>query len=223
LVAQLVEHKAENLGVAGSSPVQNSISFNNKLFFKYILNNTSFSFINNNAQKSKNLNILITQNTLSYLMTHFRLSSVFYSSQLVDMFAYEVISSKSKTNNILTAKGSKSQSTIVVYNLHSMYNSDRFFIFLVNSGSNFSQTRYNTTSGLYSIAELFPAANWLEREVSELHGVNFFGKKDLRNLMLQYGDSTSPFQKSFPTIGLREMYYEPLKDTIIQNPISVQL
>jgi NADH:ubiquinone oxidoreductase subunit C len=63
----------------------------------------------------------------------------------------------------------------------------------------------------------------LEREVAELHGVNFFGKKDLRNLMLQYGDSTSPFQKSFPTIGLREMYYEPIKDTIIQNPVSVQL
>ena len=49
------------------------------------------------------------------------------------------------------------------------------------------------------------------------------GKKDLRNLMLQYGDSTSPFQKSFPTIGLREMFYNPIKDTIIQNPISIQL
>jgi NADH:ubiquinone oxidoreductase subunit C len=57
----------------------------------------------------------------------------------------------------------------------------------------------------------------------ELNGVFFSGKKDVRNLMLQYGDSSSPFQKFFPTIGLKEMYYNPMKDTIIQNPISVQI
>jgi NADH:ubiquinone oxidoreductase subunit C len=41
--------------------------------------------------------------------------------------------------------------------------------------------------------------------------------------MLQYGDTSFPFQKSFPTIGLKEMYYEPIKDTLIQNPVSIQL
>ena len=41
--------------------------------------------------------------------------------------------------------------------------------------------------------------------------------------MLQYGDSSAPFQKSLPSIGLKEMYYNPIKDTIIQNPISIQI
>ena len=41
--------------------------------------------------------------------------------------------------------------------------------------------------------------------------------------MLQYGDSSFPFKKLFPTIGLKEMYYEPVKDTLIQNPVTVQL
>lgn len=41
--------------------------------------------------------------------------------------------------------------------------------------------------------------------------------------MLQYGDSSAPFQKSFPTIGLKEMFYNPIKDTIIQSPVSIQL
>jgi len=41
--------------------------------------------------------------------------------------------------------------------------------------------------------------------------------------MLQYGDSSSPFQKSFPSIGLKEMYYNPIKDTIIQNRLSIQI
>jgi NADH:ubiquinone oxidoreductase subunit C len=63
----------------------------------------------------------------------------------------------------------------------------------------------------------------LEREVAELSGIETKEKKDLRNLMLQYGDSSSPFQKSFPSIGLKEMYYNPVKDTIVQNKLSVQI
>jgi NADH:ubiquinone oxidoreductase subunit C len=59
--------------------------------------------------------------------------------------------------------------------------------------------------------------------VAELNGVSFSGKKDLRNLMLQYGDASTPFKKSFPSIGLKEMFYDPIKDTIVQNPLSVQL
>ena len=76
---------------------------------------------------------------------------------------------------------------------------------------------------LSSITELYSSANWLEREAAELSGITFNGKKDLRNLMLQYGDSTAPFQKPFPSIGLKEMYYTPIKDTIIQNPVSLQI
>jgi NADH:ubiquinone oxidoreductase subunit C len=56
-----------------------------------------------------------------------------------------------------------------------------------------------------------------------MHGVSFNGKKDIRNLMLQYGDSSSPLKKSFPSIGLREMFYDPVKDIVIQNPVSIQI
>ena len=180
-----------------------------------------FSFVNNLSQKSKNLNILISNTTLPFVVTHFRLSSVFYSLQLVDIFAYEVLANKFSESNLAI---SKPHSTVLVYNFHSLYNQDRFFLFVSNAGSHTStSSRFSGSVNIASIAEMFSAANWLEREVAELHGVNFNGKKDLRNLMLQYGDSSSPFQKSFPTIGLKEMYCEPLKDTIIQNPISVQL
>lgn len=49
------------------------------------------------------------------------------------------------------------------------------------------------------------------------------GKKDLRNLMLQYGDSTAPFQKLFPTIGIKEMVYDIVKDTLVQVQVSIQV
>jgi len=148
------------------------------------------------------------------------MASAFYSTQLVDIFSYEVPT----YNNVPSSEtgkynmSEKSDSTIVVYNYHSLMSQDRFFVF--------TQTSLSTNrdhSFLPSITELFSAANWLERECGELSGVSFSGKKDLRNLMLQYGDSSAPFQKAFPSIGLREMFYDPLKDTIIQNSVTVQL
>lgn len=156
------------------------------------------------------------------------MSTSFYSTQLCDMFAYEILSSVSgkpassqdsfKYNNI-----NQGQSTIVVYNFHSLHSQNRFFIFTQNVSSAVKSKILTKNDSIDSIAELFPAANWLEREIAELHGISFFGKKDLRNLMLQYGDSTAPFQKFFPSIGVKELFYSPIKDTLIQNHISVQL
>ena len=56
-----------------------------------------------------------------------------------------------------------------------------------------------------------------------MHGICFENKKDLRNLMLQYGDTSTPFQKLFPSIGVKELFYDPLKDTLVQKNLSVQL
>ena len=122
-----------------------------------------------------------------------------------------MISTISVDLNIFTQNLIKSQSIVTVYNFHSLQTCDRFYFFILNNfGSNNSTgTMFNTN--FTSITELFPAANWLEREAAELHGVSFSGKKDLRNLMLQYGDTSAPFQKSFPSIGLKEMYYNPIK------------
>jgi hypothetical protein len=40
--------------------------------------------------------------------------------------------------------------------------------------------------------------------------------------MLQYGDTTAPMKKSFPSIGLREIFYDSTTDFLIQNPVSIQ-
>jgi len=58
--------------------------------------------------------------------------------------------------------------------------------------------------------------------VTELNGVVFGGKKDLRNLMLQYGDTSTPFQKSYPSVGHKEMVYDALTDLIVQVPVTLQ-
>ena len=195
-----------------------------KLFFKYILWKLNYVFINNKAQKSKNLNIALSNSHLFYLATHIKLASSFYTTQLCDMLAYEVLQNSTNKNSSLAQNTwSKSQNTVIVYNFHSFHSQNRFFIFTQTAVGSTRSRFLKINDGSDSIAELFPAANWLEREISELHGLNFAGKKDLRNLMLQYGDTSAPFQKLFPSIGVKELFYDPLKDTLIQKNVSVQL
>jgi NADH:ubiquinone oxidoreductase subunit C len=152
-----------------------------------------------------------------------KLATPFYTSQLSDMLAYELLQAPVTSQNNIVNNWSKPQNTIIIYNFHSFHSQNRFFIFTQGSISSIKSKFLKANDSSDSIAELFPAANWLEREISELHGINFSGKKDLRNLMLQYGDTTAPFQKLFPSIGVKELFYDPLKDTLVQKNVSVQL
>ena len=56
-----------------------------------------------------------------------------------------------------------------------------------------------------------------------MSGVAFEGKADLRNLLLPYGDSTSPLKKSFPSTGFKEIFYDVNNDMLIQAPVSLQI
>lgn len=189
---------------------------NFKLIIKCLLLKNNYVFVENKANNYKNNNLLIPNKVFYYLAIHLRLSSLMYSMQLVDIFSYELPNS-TKSNLI------KNNSSIVVYNFNSFLNQDRIFIFCSSFKKSQVSKYFENDITLNSISEIFSSANWLERENSELHGINFSGKKDLRNLLLQYGDNSFPFQKSFPSIGLKEMFFNPIKDTLIQSNISLQI
>lgn len=190
---------------------------NFRLITKCLLLQSNYFFIENKSNSIKNNSLLISNKFMYYLSLHLRLSSLTYTTQLVDIFCYELPNTIKSNNN-------KSSSSVVVYNFNSFLNQDRIFVFCSNfKKSSVSRSLINESVSLNSISEIFSSANWLERENSELHGVNFSGKKDLRNLLLQYGDSSFPFQKSFPSIGLKEMFFNPIKDTLIQSNISLQI
>jgi NADH-quinone oxidoreductase subunit C len=181
-----------------------------KLFFKFLFYKIPFSFVTNTKQ-NKSLNIFLSHNSVFYLFTHLKLSSVLYLSQLSDIFAYEL-----PYKTLSSTLTSQNQSSVVVYNIHSFLNQVRIYIYSYNFA-------HDGDLSADSVTELFSSANWLEREVAELNGILFLGKNDIRNLMLQYGDSSKPFRKSFPSIGLKELMYNPTVDSVVQNPISMQL
>lgn len=192
-------------------------------------------FLANFLQRLKNIAMLTVGIAVVYMTHHKRLSSPFYLCQLSDMFSYETPTKPvllesgdglAGSPNVPTRKAaaavSQPVSPVVVYNFHSFLTQDRFFMFATTSLNVLKMSVSKFVSMIGSIAELFFSANWLEREISELFGMIFRGKKDIRNLMLQFGDLTAPLRKAYPSIGLRDIFYYPLSGTIIQARCCVQ-
>lgn len=199
------------------------MSMNYKLFFKYILFNIPQLFLNYLNKNYINTIIVIPNKTFYYLILHLKLSSLITTIQLIDIFAYELpymLNYKQTTNNNVA----NTNMSTIVYNFHSFNFQQRFFIFaLTTNQANVSKYLTNdNTNTINSITELFLNASWLERETAELHGIFFAYKKDLRNLMLPYNDTSAPLQKSLPSIGLKELSYDALNDTIIHTPVTIQ-
>lgn len=74
---------------------------------------------------------------------------------------------------------------------------------------------------LPTLVDLWPAANWFEREAFDLFGIMFEGHPDLRRLLTDYGFVGHPFRKDFPMIGNVEMRYDPEQQRVIYQPVTI--
>ena len=75
---------------------------------------------------------------------------------------------------------------------------------------------------LPSVVEIWPTANWFEREAFDLYGIVFTGHPDLRRLLTDYGFVGYPFRKDFPLSGNVEMRYDPEQGRVIYQPVTIE-
>jgi len=73
---------------------------------------------------------------------------------------------------------------------------------------------------LDSVCEIWPSANWYEREIFDLYGLIFQGHPDLRRILTDYGFQGHPFRKDFPLIGEVEIRYDATKQSIVHEPVT---
>lgn len=73
-----------------------------------------------------------------------------------------------------------------------------------------------------SVTEIWPAANWFEREAFDLYGIVFSGHPDLRRILTDYGFIGNPFRKDFPLTGYVEMRYDAEQKRVIYQPVSIE-
>jgi NADH-quinone oxidoreductase subunit C len=75
---------------------------------------------------------------------------------------------------------------------------------------------------LASVVDIWPAANWYEREAFDLFGIVFEGHPDLRRILTDYGFVGHPFRKDFPVSGYVEMRYDPEQKRVIYQPVTIE-
>ncbi|OFZ68628.1 MAG: NADH-quinone oxidoreductase subunit C [Betaproteobacteria bacterium RBG_16_56_24] len=102
----------------------------------------------------------------------------------------------------------------VVYHLLSVANNARLRVRIFAGDDDFPV--------LESAVDIWPAANWYEREAFDLFGIMFTGHPDLRRILTDYGFVGNPFRKDFPLSGHVEMRYDPAQQRVIYQPVSIE-
>jgi len=73
-----------------------------------------------------------------------------------------------------------------------------------------------------SVIDVWPGANWYEREAFDFYGIMFAGHPDLRRILTDYGFVGHPFRKDFPLSGHVEMRYDPEQGRVIYQPVTIE-
>jgi NADH-quinone oxidoreductase subunit C len=182
--------------------------------------------IESSAQYVGDLTIEVRPENIVEVCTALRDENPFAFSQLVDLCGVDYSAygqSEWETETVVNegfgrARTSPSESFsderrfAVVYHLLSIKNNQRVRV----------KTFIDSESMLVdSVVDIWPAANWFERETFDLFGILFKDHPDLRRILTDYGFVGHPFRKDFPLSGQVEVRYDEEKQRVIYEPVSI--
>jgi len=80
----------------------------------------------------------------------------------------------------------------------------------------------NENEVIPSITEIFPSANWMEREVFDMYGIKFKDHPDLRRILTDYNFEGFPLRKDFPLTGHKEVRYNEDEKKVVYEPVQLE-
>ena len=82
--------------------------------------------------------------------------------------------------------------------------------------------KFQIDQSISSITKIFPSANWMEREVFDMYGVDFKNHPDLRRILTDYNFKGHPLRKDFPLTGFNEVRYSEKEKKVIYEPVKLE-
>lgn len=148
--------------------------------------------------------IIYTQKNWFFILNQFLKNELFLNySFLIENSAVDTLNYTNINNDKKIFF--KNQRFLLFYTYY-FYNIKSKITFILNC------EKHNKT--IHSIDTIFNNAGWLERETSEMYGIYFLWKTDIRKLLLDYSKNDSPLLKDYPVSGYQDYFYNILEDTV---------
>lgn len=95
---------------------------------------------------------------------------------------------------------------ILLYNYYNYFCKNKLTLFIILN---------KISKSIDSIDRIYNNANWLERETSEMYGINYRWKTDTRKLLLDYSKIEHPLLKEFQCEGSQDAFYNILENQVV--------